>query len=256
MVINEKKKFEIKLSIDNDNKDDDLFKVDDGEDEEGEEDEYEYEEEEKNDNDTKTEEDKAVTKDEITVENKFILKNYKIKQRTIEKNPHIEEMFLRDLDSYSYSHSLYRKGTFINIEEVKTFSCLKYKHKTSLFGSSNKAQKVDDYSKYTKKKYLLILDENYLYMSKDKIRFKKKPNIRKIGNSINIKRLHKITKANLDTNKIIVIFEFYTDENLYIDDEKPDSNFFSKIYEFDRESFSLLEDEIKFISKKVKIENK
>ena len=149
----EKKKFEIKLSIDNDNKEDDLYKVDD-EDEEGEE-EYEYEEEEKNDSEIKEEK-------TLQVENKFVLKNYKIKQRNIEKNPHIEEMFYRDLDAFSYCHSLYRKGNYISVGEVKTFPCLKYKHKTSLF--KNKEQKVDDFSNYVKKKYLLIVDENFLYM--------------------------------------------------------------------------------------------
>lgn len=238
----EKKKFEIKLSIDNDNKEDDLYKVDD-EDEEGEE-EYEYEEEEKNDSEIKEEK-------TLQVENKFILKNYKIKQRNIEKNPHIEEMFYRDLDAFSYCHSLYRKGNYISVGEVKTFPCLKYKHKTSLF--KNKEQKVDDFSNYVKKKYLLIVDENFLYMSKDKIKLKKKENIRKIGNRINLKRLYRITKIKKENNKVIVKFDFYTDENLTIDDK---DSFFTKIYEFDTDTFSLLEDEIKFISKKVKIETK
>ena len=238
----EKKKFEIKLSIDNDNKEDDLYKVDD-EDEEGEE-EYEYEEEEKNDSEIKEEK-------TLQVENKFILKNYKIKQRNIEKNPHIEEMFYRDLDAFSYCHLLYRKGNYISVGEVKTFPCLKYKHKTSLF--KNKEQKVDDFSNYVKKKYLLIVDENFLYMSKDKIKPKKKENIRKIGNRINLKRLYRIKKKKKENNKVIVKFDFYTDENLTIDDK---DSFFTKIYEFDTDTFSLLEDEIKFISKKVKIETK
>lgn len=236
------------MSIDNDNKEDDLYKVDDDEGEE--EEEYEYEEEEKNDSEIK---DKAVAKEEIEVENKFILKNYKIKQRNIEKNPHIEEMFYRDLDAFAYCHSLYRKGNYINVDEVKTFPCLKYKQKSSLFKSSNKAQKVDDFSNFVKKKYLLIIDENFLYMSKDKIRFKKKTNIRKIGNCINLKRIYKISKIKKENNKIIVKFDFYTDENLTIDDK---DSFFTKIYEFDTDTFSLLEDEIKFISKKVKIETK
>ena len=175
----------------------------------------------------------------------------KIKQRNIEKNPHIEEMFYRDLDAFSYCHSLYRKGNYISVGEVKTFPCLKYKHKTSLF--KNKEQKVDDFSNYVKKKYLLIVDENFLYMSKDKIKLKKKENIRKIGNRINLKRLYRITKIKKENNKVIVKFDFYTDENLTIDDK---DSFFTKIYEFDTDTFSLLEDEIKFISKKVKIETK
>lgn len=251
------------MSIDdNESTKDDFYmvKIEGDDDEEDDNDEYEYEEQEATDTPSSEEKkEKEPSQAEKTDEeiNKISLKNFKIKEKkSYIKNPNNNALLLRDLDNESYCHYIYRKGNYVDLSEIKLFSCMKYKPKKSLF-KKNKAQNgTNNNITYSKIKYLLLLDENFLYMLNEKVWLKKRNTIRKIKNSINLKQINRLIITKEDNNKLKITIEIYKDECLYIDEDNPTNNFYNKIYEFDEENSKLFIEQVVFLQKKIKIEYK
>ena len=235
-----------------------MVKIEGDDDDEEDNDEYEYEEQEASDTPSssdKKDKESPQTENSDKEINKISLKNLKIKEKKQNiKNPNNNALLLRDLDNESYCHYIYRKGNYVDLSEVKLFSCMKYKPKKSLFKKNNVKNGTNNNVTYTKKKYLLFLDENFLYMLNEKIWFKKRNNIRKIKNSINLKQINRLIITKEDNNKLKITIEVYNDECLFIDENNPNNNFFNKIYEFDEDNSKLFIEQIVFLQKKIKIE--
>ena len=127
------------------------------------------------------------------------------KTSNIENNDILEP----DIDPNTYCHRIFYKGSNIDINQFELFSFIKIKEKGSFL--SNLGFKNP---KITQIPYFAFLNETYLYMIKDKVYDKKKPNIRRIGNKYSLFDCQNIRLESED-NHVIIHLDFLVSENEY-----------------------------------------
>ena len=114
-----------------------------------------------------------------------------------------------EIDPNTYCHRIFYKGSNIDINQFELFSFIKIKEKGSFL--SNLGFKNP---KITQIPYFAFLNETYLYMIKDKVYDKKKPNIRRIGNKYSLFDCQNIRLESED-NHVIIHLDFLVSENEY-----------------------------------------
>ena len=92
------------------------------------------------------------------------------------------DIIIQSFSPNTICHRIIPKGSDLDINKKGCFKCYKIKAKKNLmsFITGTKIIKVP---------YLIFLDENYYYMSKDKIVNQRKPNLRRIGNRYDLLKL-------------------------------------------------------------------
>ena len=127
------------------------------------------------------------------------------KTSNIENNDILEP----DIDPNTYCHRIFYKGSNIDINQFELFSFIKIKEKGSFLSNLGfKSPKI------TQIPYFAFLNETFLYMIKDKIYDKNKPNIRRIGNKYSLFDCQNI-KYDTEEEYIVVNLEFMIAENDY-----------------------------------------
>ncbi len=112
-----------------------------------------------------------------------------------------------EINPNTYCHRIFYKGSNIDISKYEVFNFLKIKEKESFL--SNLGFKNP---KVTQIPYFAFLNETFLYMIKDKIYDKNKPNIRRIGNKYSLFDCQNI-KYDTEEGYIVVNLEFMISEN-------------------------------------------
>ena len=112
-----------------------------------------------------------------------------------------------EINPNTYCHRIFYKGSNIDISKYEVFNFLKIKEKGSFL--SNLGFKNP---KVTQIPYFAFLNETFLYMIKDKIYDKNKPNIRRIGNKYSLFDCQNI-KYDTEEGYIVVNLEFMISEN-------------------------------------------
>lgn len=108
-------------------------------------------------------------------------------------------------------HFLYRKGTYISLNEIETHKFIKIKKpkKTmfSRFGFGNKNANIN-------KKYRAFFDENFIYFLKDIEVDNKDKSLRKVGNCFNLYKIYNaFFDPSEDKKKWNIKLEFLTEKN-------------------------------------------
>ena len=155
--------------------------------------------EEKKDNSNIKEEKKEEKKEEENLEEISTNKTSNNTINTIYQEP--------EIDPNTYCHRIFYKGSNIDISKYEVFNFLKIKEKGSFL--SNLGFKNP---KVTQVPYFAFLNETFIYMIKDKIYDKNKPNIRRIGNKYSLFDCQNI-KYDTEEGYIVVNLEFMISEN-------------------------------------------
>ena len=109
-------------------------------------------------------------------------KNNNILHNEIEEEEKEEDRIIQSFNQNIICHRLIPKGSDLDITQKAHFKCYKIKTKTNImsFITGNKKIVVP---------YIILIDENYYYMAKDKIVNQKSPYLRRIGNKYNLLKL-------------------------------------------------------------------
>ena len=137
-------------------------------------------------------------------------------------------MIFKEINQNTICHRLILKGSDIDITEKVYFKCYKLKTKSNVISFITGSKKV-------KIPYIIILDENFYYMIKDKPVNDKNENIRRVGNRYDLTKI-----SNFQTRKVDEDYEFafefmYEDyfdriyKLLYF--EKKDAELFFDVYQ-------------------------
>ena len=105
-------------------------------------------------------------------------------------------MKIKSINTNTVCHRLLPKGLDIDITKRVYFKCYKIKTKSNLISFIVGSKKV-------KVPYIIFLDENFYYMSKDKQVNPKNENIRRIGNRYDLSKI-----SNFQTRKVNEDYEF------------------------------------------------
>ena len=114
-----------------------------------------------------------------------------------------------EIDPNTYCHRIFYKGSNIDISIYEVFNFIKIKEKGSFL--SNLGFKNPKISQIP---YFAFLNETFIYMIKDKIYDKNKPNIRRIGNKYSLFDCQNI-KYDSEEEYIVIHLEFMIAENDY-----------------------------------------
>ena len=114
-----------------------------------------------------------------------------------------------EIDPNTYCHRILYKGSNIDISQYELFPFIKVKEKGSLL--SNLGFKNP---KITRNPYFALLNETFIYMIKDKVYDKNKPNLRRIGNKYSLFDCQNI-KYDSEEEYIVIHLEFMIAENDY-----------------------------------------
>ena len=107
-----------------------------------------------------------------------------------------ENKTIKGISANTVCHRLLPKGLDIDITKIVYFKCYKIKTKSNLISFIVGSKKV-------KVPYIIFLDENFYYMSKDKQVNPKNENIRRIGNRYDLSKI-----SNFQTRKVNEDYEF------------------------------------------------
>ena len=107
-----------------------------------------------------------------------------------------ENMIFKEINQNTICHRLILKGSDIDITEKVYFKCYKLKTKSNVISFITGSKKV-------KIPYIIILDENFYYMIKDKPVNDKNENIRRVGNRYDLTKI-----SNFQTRKVDEDYEF------------------------------------------------
>lgn len=210
-----KKKFNIQLS----EEDKDVYEINDDDEEDEEEEEEKVEKVEKNDKATKEkdEETNKIEKETTNKSNEIKEVENDDKVLTIKENEEEENMGSiskkeREIPYNSVCHYIYRKGSYISLNDIDTHPFEKIKISknkfTNFFKFGNKSSNVA-----IRKKYLAFFDENYLYFMKDIPVDAKDKSIRRIGNKFNLlKTFNAFLNQNDEKTEWIIKLEFMTEQ--------------------------------------------
>ena len=105
-------------------------------------------------------------------------------------------MIFKEINQNTICHRLILKGSDIDITEKVYFKCYKLKTKSNVISFITGSKKV-------KIPYIIILDENFYYMIKDKPVNDKNENIRRVGNRYDLTKI-----SNFQTRKVDEDYEF------------------------------------------------
>ena len=105
-------------------------------------------------------------------------------------------MIIKIVSPNTVCHRLLPKGLDIDITKRAYFKCYKIKTKSNIISFIVGSKKV-------KVPYIIFLDENFYYMSKDKPVNPKNENIRRIGNRYDLSKI-----SNFQTRKVNEDYEF------------------------------------------------
>ena len=114
-----------------------------------------------------------------------------------------------EIDPNTYCHRIFYKGSNIDISIYEVFNFIKIKEKGSFL--SNLGFKNPKISQIP---YFAFLNETFIYMIKDKIYDKNKPNLRRIGNKYSLFDCQNI-KYDSGEEYIVIHLEFMIAENDY-----------------------------------------
>ena len=112
-----------------------------------------------------------------------------------------------EIDPNTYCHRILYKGSNIDISQYELFPFIKVKEKGSLL--SNLGFKNP---KITRNPYFALLNETFIYMIKDKVYDKNKPNLRRIGNKYSLFNCQNVGIQH-ENEYIILHIEFLISEN-------------------------------------------
>ena len=107
-----------------------------------------------------------------------------------------ENIKIKSINANTICHRLLPKGLDIDITKRVYFKCYKIKTKSNLISFIVGSKKV-------KVPYIIFLDENFYYMSKDKQVNPENENIRRIGNRYDLSKI-----SNFQTRKVNEDYEF------------------------------------------------
>ena len=107
-----------------------------------------------------------------------------------------ENIKIKNISANTVCHRLLPKGLDIDITKRVYFKCYKIKTKSNLISFIVGSKKV-------KVPYIIFLDENFYYMSKDKQVNPENENIRRIGNRYDLSKI-----SNFQTRKVNEDYEF------------------------------------------------
>jgi hypothetical protein len=107
-----------------------------------------------------------------------------------------ENLVIKSVSQNTICHRLLPKGLDIDITKRAYFKCYKMKTKSNIISFIVGAKKV-------KVPYIIFLDENFYYMSKDKQVNPNNENMRRIGNRYDLSKL-----SNFQTRKVNDDYEF------------------------------------------------
>ena len=117
-----------------------------------------------------------------------------------EENNNLEQndgnTLLKEINQNTICHKLILKGSDIDITEKVYFKCYKLKAKSNVISFITGSKKV-------KIPYIIILDENFYYMMKDKPINDTNENIRRVGNRYDLTKI-----SNFQTRKVDNDYEF------------------------------------------------
>ena len=114
------------------------------------------------------------------------------------------DIIIQSFSPNTICHRIIPKGSDLDISKKGCFKCYKIKAKKNLMSFITG-------SKIVKVPYLIFLDENYYYMSKDKIVNQRKPYLRRIGNRYDLLKLSNF-QTSRKGNDYEFAFEFVNED--------------------------------------------